>query len=693
MVFGESEARLVVDLAEDRPATVVAFGGEVAVRRQPLVEILTVGAGHALSNTRFTHSAIGSRLRYVDHAIETAGLVKTLRIRQVDDVDGLEVVSVLRTRSNVPAVQAWTEITNVDGLPVTLQAVTSFATGAFVDDHIAVEDFVLGRARAEWCAESRWSWIPLAGRDGLPSINTALHDHDARGSLVTVSRSTWSSGEFLPTGVLTDQRTGRSWAWQIEHNGPWRFELDSGRDDSSALVLLLGGPNDLDHQWTKRLTAGETFESVPVAIATSERGWEGAIAALTEHRRAIKRAAPADAELPLVFNDYMNTLMGDPTTERLMPLIAAAAATGAEIFCIDAGWYDDGGAWWPSVGEWIPSIKRFPGGFDEVLDRIRDAGMQVGLWVEPEVIGIHSPMASRLPDEAFLQRYGERIVEHERYHLDLRHPAVIAHLDEVFDRLIGQAGARFFKLDYNVTPGAGTDLDAFSVGDGLLQHNRAHLAWLDALIARHPDVVFENCASGAMRMDYAMLSRLDLQSTSDQQDPLLYAAIAASAPASVLPEQAGNWAYPQPGTSSEAIAYCMVNGLAGRLYLSGPLDRMSEQELALVNEAVDVYKSSRRALRRSTPVWPLGLPAWRDDTVALGLETDAAVTLAVWHRTDAPAHLELPIPSLFGMSAVVDTVYPTTLPPWPSKWDEKRGLVVIDVPAGAAARLLRIHLP
>ena len=38
------------------------------------------------------------------------------------------------------------------------------------------------------------------------------------------------------------------------------------------------------------------------------------------------------------------------------------AEVGAEIFCIDAGWYDDGGDWWPSVGEWQPSTTRFPGG-------------------------------------------------------------------------------------------------------------------------------------------------------------------------------------------------------------------------------------------------------------------------------------------------------------------------------------------
>ena len=75
-----------------------------------------------------------------------------------------------------------------------------------------------------------------------------------------------------------------------------------------------------------------------------------------------------------------------------------------------------------------------------------------------------SPVAGVLPDAAFLQRHGRRVVENQRHFLDLRQPAAQAHLDGVFDRLVRDFGVEFFKLDYNVTPGPGTDLDAFSVG-------------------------------------------------------------------------------------------------------------------------------------------------------------------------------------------------------------------------------------
>ena len=197
--------------------------------------------------------------------------------------------------------------------------------------------------------------------------------------------------------------------------------------------------------------------------------------------------------------------------------------------------------------------------------------MIAGLWLEPEVDRGH---AARWPTscrtEAFLQRGGVRVVEHDRYHLDLRHPAARAHLDEVVDRLVGELGVGYFKLDYNINPGPGTDLDADSVGDGLLEHNRAHLAWLDGVLDRHPTLVLENCGSGAhahgLRRAVAPAAAVHLRPAGP---PALPADRGRRPRSHILPEQAANWAYPQPQMTDEEIAFTMCTGLAGRLYLSG----------------------------------------------------------------------------------------------------------------------------
>ena len=418
---------------------------------------------------------------------------------------------------------------------------------------------------------------------------------------------------------------------------------------------------------------------MPAAVAVSADGFEGAVAALTAVRRAIRRPHQDARRLPVIFNDYMNTLMGNPTTERLLPLIDAAAEVGAEYFCIDSGWYADlDESWWDTVGAWKPSATRFPNGIGEVLDRIRSAGMVPGLWLEPEVVGVNSPVVMQLPPEAFFQRDGRLVTEHGRHHLDLRHPAAVKHLDEVVDFVVGDLGVGYLKLDYNIEIAPGPNTGGLSPGAGLLEANRAQLDWLDAVLDRHPALVLENCSSGGMRIDYALLSRLQLQSTSDQQDPLRYPPIAAAAPAAIAPEQAASWAYPQPSFTDDEIAFTLCGAMLGRIYLSGHLDHMSRRQRALVAEAVRVHKDLRGSLASALPFWPLGLPRWTDAWIALGLRAPEASYLTVWHRgpfdaetgtlagggaltgtgTGTRPDITLPVPHLRGRPVNAEVLYP-----------------------------------
>ena len=60
-------------------------------------------------------------------------------------------------------------------------------------------------------------------------------------------------------------------------------------------------------------------------------------------------------------------------------------------------------------------------------------------------------------------------------------------------------------------------------------------------------------------MDYAMLSRYSIQSTSDQEDYIRYATIAANSPMALTPEQAAIWSYPLTEGDKEEVIFNMVN--------------------------------------------------------------------------------------------------------------------------------------
>ncbi|WP_062204792.1 glycoside hydrolase family 36 protein [Streptomyces sp. NBRC 109706] len=660
----------------------------------PLVELQALGHGRFPGSHRYADTTLGTRLRYLSHAETIVGSDAELRVEQADSATGLRVTSVFRASPGTPAVRVWTEVTLAGAGELRLTAVSSAVTGAFLaDSGRSVDQLDVLHGDSDWVAESRWRRVPLRAT-GLVDIDAEVHHHASRSRFPVTSRSSWSTGERLPTGAVVAADDSWALAWQIEHNGAWHWELGERR---IGAYLALLGPTDAEHQWSTVVSAERAFRTVPVSLAVAAGGVDAAFAALTAQRRALR--AGRSRRLPVIFNDYMNTLMGSPSTEKLLPLIDAAADAGAEYFCVDAGWYDEGGNWWDSVGEWRPSTTRFPGGLGEVTGRIRDRGMVPGLWLEPEVVGVRSPMAERLPADAFFQRRGERVVEHGRYHLDLRHPAARAHVDAIVDGLVDEFGVGFFKFDYNIMPGPGTDLGGADPGEGLLDHNRAHLDWLDALLARHPELLIENCASGAMRMDYALLSRLHLQSTSDQQDPLRYPPIAAAAPASVLPEQAGNWAYTQPEMTVEESAFTLATGILGRLYLSGYLNRMTPDQLALVREAVAVHKELRATIARSVPCWPLGLARTDEPWVVTGLRTpESELLLTVWRRPGASRELTIPVPASRGDELLPEVLFPgpgAGAATWDLDWAADSGVLRLTSPetadAAATARVIRLR--
>ncbi|WP_457967963.1 alpha-galactosidase [Arthrobacter sp. D1-29] len=657
------------ECGEDHPVRLIhwATGPDTPSVAAPtaIVDVSTAGEHRARHNQSLLLWGAGPRLRYTGH--ETLG--DELRIRQHHPESGLEVTSVFRAAG--PGVQLRHTVRNGTEDEVMLLSVSS----GLVSVPEGAHDLLWGES--EWLAEGRWQQRPVS--ELLPNVNPDFHNRRSRGNFAVTSHGSFSSGEFLPTGVLAIDG-GPSIAWQVETSAGWHWEATQ---NEGMVTIGVYGSTDLYHQFAERLAPGEEFTTVPAGFCIADGGRDAVFAALTDYRRAIRELRPVDAGLPVVYNDFMNTLMGGPSTEKELPLIAAAAKAGAEYFCIDAGWFG-GGNWWTDAGDWHETPGLFTGGLISVIDTIRAHGMRPGIWLEPEAVGENAALAQQLPEEAFFRRFGQRVSETGHFQLDFRHPAARAHLDEAVDRLVAEFGITFFKLDYNVNSGVGTDVDSDGPGAGLLGHTRAFREWLSDAQARHPEVLFESCSSGGMRMDYNLLSVAHLQSTSDQEDFRLYASIAAAAPASVLPEQAGNWAYPAASMNMEETAFAMTAGVIGRLYLSGFLGGLSDEQFALVGEAVALHKDWRHRIAGAHPVWPLGLPGWDDDVIALQLNTGSESLLALWSRGEAR---EITLPGLRGRT--MEQVYPVALPEWTLRAAE--GLPVIEVPAGPAARIFAVR--
>ncbi|MFZ0964368.1 MAG: glycoside hydrolase family 36 protein, partial [Terriglobia bacterium] len=497
-----------------------------------------------------------------------------------------------------------------------------------------------------------------------------------------------STERYPPMAMAENTRLGLIWFWQIEHDGSWYWEISnvSARSNhADDVYAYLGGPDDLHSAAWKRLNPGETYETVPVAVGCVHGGFADAIEALTRYRRvACEKPRDNNLRCPVIFNDYMNCLWGDPTEEKELPMIAAAAKAGCEYFVIDAGWYADlHEDWSPTIGSWQPSPSRWPRGLKFVLDQIRQAGMIPGLWLEPEVAGAKSLLAQK-PDNWFFVRHGKRVLKNSRFLLDFRNPAVRAYLDQVIARLVDDYGVCYIKMDYNVDSLQGTELNADSFGQGLLEHNRAHLAWLDSILNRYPDLIIENCGSGGGRMDYAMLSRLQIQSMTDQEDYLKLPAILVGASAAVLPEQLAIWSYPLANADADQASFNMVTAMMCRIHQSGHLDSVSTEARKQVSEGIRLYKEVlRKHIPAAVPLYPLGLSDVTDAKapIALGMRSPQQTLLAAW-RIEGPATMRIPL-----ATGDPKLLYPTDLG---IKIASAEGVLNIEIPRTRMACLVSL---
>jgi len=690
--IAENGLYIVIEVTEAKDARLLHFAAvpmdkdAVPERRRQwyrLLELQLTGEDRGEYHGR-THRASypGLRMVYESHADYRNELGRKLEIALLDNPTGLRAVQHYQFYDGLQTVRCWVVLNNEGLSALEVEYVSSFVLTGLDKEGSTERDVKmrLSIAHNGWQSELQWRTYTL------PELGMShLVDRSSK-RIYCSNTGSWSSAEHIPMGVLANEESGTSLYWQIEHNGSWHWEIVEQAD---RLALLISGPTENDNHWWIKLQPGEAFASVPAAVGAVKGGFEASIAQLTAYRRRIRRPNADNRELRIIFNDYMNCLWADPTTAKLLPLIDAAAEAGCEYFCIDAGWYAPG-AWWDSVGEWLPSAERFPEGITYVLSYIRTKGMIPGLWLELEVMGVNSSMIPRTNDAWFFMRHGKKVKDRGRYQLDYRHPQVVAYANEVIRRLVEDYGVGYIKMDYNINAGIGTDADADSFGDGLLQHNRAYLAWMDDVFERYPELVIESCSSGGMRMDYAMLSRLSIQSTSDQEDYVKYAAIAASSPAALTPEQSAIWSYPLREGDDEEVIFNMVNALLLRIHQSGHLAELSPRRKKLVKEALEYYKRIRCDIAAAVPFWPLGLPTQQDDWISLGLRNEERHYLAVWRIRGEEEQVYLPLERLRGYEVEVRCAYPEEHDSsW--SWNAEAGQLIVWMPAVRTARLFELR--
>lgn len=571
-----------------------------------------------------------------------------------------------------------TVVTNIANQDIKLKHVSSAYVGGIGEGGLRPwyddERFLVHYCFSTWQGEGQWRRSSLSELGLFRASN-----HSCANVIIFNSVGNQTTSMRYPLIFIEDRELGKTWFFEIESGTNWYMEIGvEGVNPEGTLYVEMNSAYYNKDGWNKLLKEGEKYTSVPAVFGVVDGGIEKAIRTLNDYKR--KNSAVVNENLYVCFNDYMNCLWAKPSEKKLIPLIDKAAEVGCEIFCIDDGWYGYG-LESGNIGDWVPDDKKFGEyGFKGIIEYIKTKGMIPGVWLEIDSVVPGTRLAEEYAD-CLLKINGDAAGSSWRYLLDLRKPRAKAYILGVFDMLY-ESGVRFVKNDYNQTSGIGYD-GTDSYGEELRKCSESFYSIIDEVMAKYPDFMIENCASGGMRTDGATMAHFNFTSTSDQEYYYNNPSIIAGTVAAIQPEKCGIWSYPYPlkyedrmenaeeffknkctddFTNGEETAFNMINSMLGVMYLSGHIEYADEKNTELIKEAISLYKDNKDFIKKAYPIFPSGMiKIYENGYFSLGLCDDERILLAVW-KIDADVDAKtIDLSEYLNEKAEVKLIYPTKL--------------------------------
>jgi alpha-galactosidase len=398
----------------------------------------------------------------------------------------------------------------------------------------------------EWTA-----WLTNHGTGDTPLVQDLLAlDADFAGDQPTVQHS---NGDFY---------SGEGYTWQttaLDRRKPLELAPSGGRPCDQAfpyfrlafagtagggpggggLTLAVGWPA----QWAARFSSG--VDGVTIQAGQEQTGLRlrPGETIRTPRITLLGWAGGPDRAVNLWRRWYREHVLPRPAGARLRPLLSVAGTgegeefTGAtqanqlefqdrfadqgvayDAWWLDAGWYPcrnaAGDRRWTITGTWKADPERFPDGLAPVGQGAVSHGARFLLWFEPERVAPGTELWEQHPDWV-LKRPG---APHEDESaspparsglLDLSKPECRTWLTDLVSGLITEYDVGVYRQDFNFPPlefwRSNDPEDRLGATENL--HVQGYLAFWDALLARHPDLLIDSCASGGRRNDLETMRR------------------------------------------------------------------------------------------------------------------------------------------------------------------------------------------
>lgn len=353
--------------------------------------------------------------------------------------------------------------------------------------------FSMATFNGGWIAEMRRHDVPVGGSK---VVNESL----------TGASSNRHNPGFLLFEEDATEVSGRVYGFNLIYSGN---HYAAAQQSLQGFTRVMQGINPSNFRQT--LLPGESFETPEAVLCCSDNGFGGLSANM--HRFVNDHIVPASWQnrlRPVLYNSWEGCMF-DFNQSRLLDLADRAKSLGCELFVLDDGWFGDRKNDKAGLGDYWVNKKKLPGGLEELADRIREKGMEFGLWFEPESVNPDSDLYRQHPDWALTDSFTPVLGRHQLL-LDLSREDVRDYIVENVGHILDAAGIAYVKWDMN----------RHSIALGAKAHDYI-LGLYDVLrriFDHRPSVLLESCSSGGNRFDLGMICFSPQVWCSDDTDPI-----------------------------------------------------------------------------------------------------------------------------------------------------------------------------
>lgn len=403
------------------------------------------------------------------------------------------------TKENV--IKTWSEISHKENTSVVL---SSYASAML---YFNEPEYYLTEFSGDWAKEARMSGQKL--EFGKKVIDTKLG-----------SRAAMHTHPFFEVGLSgpVKEHSGTVLMGTLGWTGNFRFTFEV---DNVGNLRVIPGINPYASNYL--LKAGEVFVTPEFIFTLSYDGASQGSRNL--HDWAIKYSLKNGiGERLTLLNNWENTAF-DFNQDMLAGLMKEAKHLGVDMFLLDDGWF---GNKYPrkddhaGLGDWEVTHSKLPGGIAALVESANEAGVKLGIWIEPEMVNPKSELYEKHPDWVIEQPNRDTYYYRNQLVLDMSNPKVQDYVFGVVDNIMSQnPGVAYFKWDCNSPiTNIYSPYSKEHQSQMYIDHVRGVYNVLKRVVAKYPDVPMMLCSGGGARCDYEALKYFTEFWCSDNTDPV-----------------------------------------------------------------------------------------------------------------------------------------------------------------------------